>query len=300
MLKGIHFLLTYTCTFECDHCFLYCGPNASGTFTLKQIREVLDDADTMGSVEWIFFEGGEPFLFYPLMLEGITAAKGNGFKIGIVTNGYWATCVEDARIWLKPLKEAGISALSISDDSFHYGDHKQTPAKFALDAAAELDISSAQICIEKPQVRSPEDTAPRKAKPVVDGGPRFKGRAAEKLTMGLPLRACETCTHCPDEDLENPERVHMDPYGNVHLCQGLIIGNTQHMPLSKIMADYSPDAHPICGPLAAGGPALLAQMYKVKLADSYVDECHMCYEVRKALIDRFPRFLAPRQVYGLE
>ena len=33
MLTGIHFLLTYSCTSECDHCFLYCSPNAKGTFT---------------------------------------------------------------------------------------------------------------------------------------------------------------------------------------------------------------------------------------------------------------------------
>jgi MoaA/NifB/PqqE/SkfB family radical SAM enzyme len=29
-MNGIHFLLTYTCNFECDHCFLYCGPKSQG------------------------------------------------------------------------------------------------------------------------------------------------------------------------------------------------------------------------------------------------------------------------------
>ena len=67
MLNGIHFLLTYTCLFECDHCFLYSGPGAKGTFTLDQINRVLDEAEKIGSVESIFFEGGEPFLYYPLL-----------------------------------------------------------------------------------------------------------------------------------------------------------------------------------------------------------------------------------------
>ena len=44
MLTGIHVLLTYTCNFECDHCFLYCSPRAEGTFTLEQIREVIEEA----------------------------------------------------------------------------------------------------------------------------------------------------------------------------------------------------------------------------------------------------------------
>ena len=81
MLNGIHFLLTYKCNYECDHCFLYCGPHSEGTFTLEQIRTVLDEAVKIGTVEWIYFEGGEPFLFYPLMLEGLKIAY-VGFETG--------------------------------------------------------------------------------------------------------------------------------------------------------------------------------------------------------------------------
>lgn len=41
MLTGIHFLLTYACNFECDHCFVYGGPRAKGTFTVGQVRDAL-------------------------------------------------------------------------------------------------------------------------------------------------------------------------------------------------------------------------------------------------------------------
>ena len=71
MLTGIHILLTYQCTFECDHCFLYSGPFANGTMTLPQIRRVLAESQKISSVKCIYFEGGEPFLFYPLLLEGV-------------------------------------------------------------------------------------------------------------------------------------------------------------------------------------------------------------------------------------
>jgi hypothetical protein len=50
----------------------------------------------------------------------------------------------------------------------------------------------------------------------------------------------------------------------------------------------------------AGGPAQLAREYGVVLESGYVDECHCCYLVRKALVDRFPEHLAPRQVYALK
>ena len=107
MLKGIHFLLTYTCNYSCDHCFLYCSPSSHGTFTLKQIKEVLAEAKKIGTVEWIYFEGGEPFLYYPIMVEAVKLAKKQDFKVGIVTNSYWATSIEDAEIWLKPFSELG-------------------------------------------------------------------------------------------------------------------------------------------------------------------------------------------------
>ena len=96
MLTGIHILLTYKCNLECDHCFLYSGPNAVGTMTLAQIRSVLAESRKISGVEWIYFEGGEPFLFYPSLLEGIRLARGMGFKVGIVTNAYGAVSDADA------------------------------------------------------------------------------------------------------------------------------------------------------------------------------------------------------------
>ena len=117
MLEQIHFLLTYTCNYECDHCFLYCSPKAEGTFTIDQIETVLSDAKKINTVEWIYFEGGEPFLYYPLMIEGLKIANKNGFKTGVVTNNYWATSIKDAKLWLKPLIDSGIDDLSLSHDS---------------------------------------------------------------------------------------------------------------------------------------------------------------------------------------
>jgi MoaA/NifB/PqqE/SkfB family radical SAM enzyme len=114
MLTGIHFLLTYMCNSECDHCFVYSGPNAKGTFTLSEIRKALAEATKIGTIKWIYFEGGEPFLFYPLMLEGIRIARSLEFNVGVVTNAYYATSEEDAELWLSPLSKLEISDLSIS------------------------------------------------------------------------------------------------------------------------------------------------------------------------------------------
>jgi organic radical activating enzyme len=299
MLTGIHFLLSYKCDSECDHCFLYSSPQAKGTFTLEQIKRVFDELAKIETIEWVYFEGGEPFLFYPLMHEGIRIAHGMGFKTGVVTNAYWATSEGDAELWLKPLQELGVSDVSISDDELHYEDKETSPAKHALNAARKLGISCGSIGIDKPTVEEGIDKEQAKGKPVIGGGVMFRGRAVEKLIEGLPRRPWEEFTECPYEDLKNPERVHLDAYGNIHLCQGISMGNMWDTPLSKIVKQYSADLHPICRPLVNGGPARLAKEYDIQHEDKYVDACHMCYLVRLALLDRFPQYLAPRLVYGL-
>jgi hypothetical protein len=300
MLKGIHFLLTYMCNLECDHCFVYSKPSAEGTFTLDQIENVLDEAVKLGTVETMCFEGGEPFLFYPLMLEGLKASRERGFKTGVVTNAYFVTSEEDAELWLKPLHELGISDLSVSDDSFHSGDEKETKGMILQRAAERLGIQSGTISIEKPTVEIPVDEGGFKGEAVVGGGAKFRGRAVEKLTEGLPLQQWKDLNECPYEDLKEPGRVHVDTYGNVHLCQGLSMGSMWETPLSQLVNDYDGEAHPVCGPLLRGGPALLAQRHSVRHADGYVDACHFCYLVRKTLLDKFPEYLAPRIVYGLD
>jgi hypothetical protein len=298
MLTGIHILLTYKCNLECDHCFLYSGPNARGTMALPQIRSVLTESRKITSVEWIYFEGGEPFLFYPSLLEGIKFARDLGFKVGIVTNAYGAVSDDDAKVWLQPLADLGVAYLSISDDSFHYGE-ANSPAKYAVAAARKLGIPTAPICIRKPFVEAMPGQDQDKGEPVIGGGAMFRGRAVEKLTAGLPRRAGSELISCPYENLRSPSRVHVDCYGHVHLCQGISMGNMWERGLSTLALEYEVDSHPIGGPLAEGGPALLAKRYDIGMGDAYVDECHFCYLIRRKLIDRFPEYLAPRQVYGL-
>ena len=101
-LSGLHLLLTYQCNFECDHCFTWGSPWQDGTMTLLDIRNILKQAVELGTVEWFYFEGGEPFLYYAVLLKGIQEVASKGFNVGIVSNGYWATDVEDALEWLRP------------------------------------------------------------------------------------------------------------------------------------------------------------------------------------------------------
>lgn len=324
MLTGIHFLMTYRCNFECDHCFLYCGPHAQGTFTLEQIKNTFNEMKKIGTIEGVYFEGGEPFLYYPIVVEGLKMAKKHKLRAGIVTNAYWATSVEDAEVWLEPLRDLKISDLSVSDDAFHSSDEEDSPAKRAIKAAKRLGLPVDDICIEGPTVQPAEQagghaqgqaggntdmqagaqtdgrTEHCKGEPVIGGDVRFRGRAVDKLSQGLPTKPWQSFTECSDEELEHPKRVHIDALGNVQVCQGISIGNMNEKPLSEIVKKYDAHKHPICGPLLKGGPVELAREYNVEHEDGYIDACHFCYQVRRALVNQFPQYLAPRLVYGLE
>ncbi len=84
----------------------------------------------------------------------------------------------------------------------------------------------------------------------------------------------------------------------MHICQGISLGNVFRFPLEQICAGYVPEEHPITGPLLEGGPAALVRHFETPHDATYADACHLCYETRHALRERFPEILAPDQVYG--
>jgi MoaA/NifB/PqqE/SkfB family radical SAM enzyme len=294
-LTGLHILLTYQCTFECDHCFAWGSPWQEGTMTLKEIRDVLQQAKDLGTVNWIYFEGGEPFLYYATMVKTIQEAAEEGFQVGIVSNAYWATSLEDAIEWLQPFKGL-LQDLSVSSDLFHYSEMMSLQAKNAEMAAQELGIPIGVISIAKPE-KPAEITSG--VIPEGESGVMYRGRAVTTLLQYASLQPWSTFTECPYEDLGDPGRVHLDPFGNLHICQGISIGNMFQQPLKEIWAAYRAEDHPITGPLLQGGPAELARHYNTSPAAEYADACHLCYATRISLRERFPGSLLPDQMYGV-
>jgi hypothetical protein len=266
--------------------------------TLAQVRNVLQQAKDLGTVETVYFEGGEPFLFYPIMIESLREAARLGFKRGVVSNCYWATSVEDAIHWLRPVAEIGVTDLSLSSDLFHGEAMMTQPARNAVVAATQLGLPEGVLTVEIPEgcVAYSDRSADERT---TGGQVRFRGRAVATLTEGVPRRSWAEFTACPDEDFTDPGRIHVDAYGNLHVCQGLVMGNLWQRPLKQIVLEYDPNAHPIIAPLLEGGPAALVERYGIPREDTYIDACHLCYLARDVLRSRFPELLAPDQMYGV-
>jgi hypothetical protein len=295
-LTGLHLLLTYQCNFECDHCFVWGSPWQEGVMTLPAIRRILAQAQDLGTIRRIYFEGGEPFLYYAVLLKGAQEAAAMGFQVGIVSNGYWANDVQDAVETLRPF--AGIvQDLSISTDLFHYSEKLSQQAQNARAAAERLEMPMGLMSVAKPEAT--DVTTGVGQLPIGESAVMYRGRAVETLApmaAGLPW---DTFAECPHEDLREPGRLHLDPYGNLHLCQGISAGNLFQTPLAELCAAYDPDAHPIAGPLLAGGPAELVRRYALPHEATYADACHLCDQARRSLRARFPEALLPDQMYGV-
>jgi len=295
-LTGLHLLLTNTCNYECDHCFVWGSPRQSGTMTLEQIRRIYDQGKKLGTVEWIFLEGGEPFLYYPVFVRAARIAHEMGYKVGVVTNQYWATAEEDATEWLRPLVGV-VDWLSVSADVFHGEGTVAEQASIALAAARSLGIPVDTLVCEEPTTA--EGGCDRERGEPVEGGTIiFKGRAAAVLTEGVPTHPWEQFDECPHEILDDPGRVHVDPDGNMHICQGLSMGNLLRDDLADIVGSFRPTEDPVFGPLLEGGPAALVKRHDLPHRDAYADACHLCYEARDALRGRFPDTLGPGGMYG--
>jgi MoaA/NifB/PqqE/SkfB family radical SAM enzyme len=296
-LKGVHFLLTYRCDLECDHCFVWGSPKAKGTFTLEQIRNILKEAKKLETVDYISIEGGEPFLYYPIMIKATEEAVNLGFRVEILSNCYWATCPEDALEWLIPIAKAKNVELTLSSDPYHGENWETKEVRNAVKAAKALNIKTEIIAVKYPQTEVPCPNEIEGAK-VGLGELMHKGRAHSKLTEKASKKPWREFTKCPYEDFTKQERVHIDPLGFVHVCQGISIGNAWQKPFSKIIEEFNPYDHAILEPLVRGGPVALVEKFGLPHDNAYADPCHLCYAARLLLRDKYPEILAPNQMYG--
>jgi hypothetical protein len=282
---------------ECDHCFVWGSPKSKGVFTLKQIRNILTEAKKLGTVNYVAIEGGEPFLYYPIMIKTLQEAVNLGFHVEILSNCYWATCAEDAVEWLLPIAKAENIELSLSSDFYHGERWETLEVKNAVKAANSLNMKVGILAVKYPNTEVPCPNEIEGAK-VGLSELMYKGRAFSELTEKVTKKPWHEFTKCPYENFLKQERVHVDPLGYVHVCQGISIGNAWQKPFSKIIEEYNPYENPILEPLVSGGPVALVEKFGLSHDETYADACHFCCAARLMLRNKYPDILVPDQMYG--
>jgi len=173
---------------ECDHCFAWGSPKARGVFTIKQIKNILAEARKLGTVNSVSLEGGEPFLFYPIMIKAAEEAAKLGFRVEVLSNCYWASCPEDALEWLLPMAKTKNVELSLSSDLYHGESWEIEEVKNAVKAANELGMKVGILSIKYPKAEAP---CPKEIEGAKVGLSElmYKGRAASELAPDAEKKA---------------------------------------------------------------------------------------------------------------
>lgn len=310
---GLH--LTDRCNARCLHCAYHCAPGVNGIISFEQARSYLQEMADQ-PLELVSISGGEPCLYFGLVIQVVREARRLGVPgIWVFTNGYWATSQTTATSRLARLKEAGMTRLCLSADAFHQPFVPPVYVSHAIVAARQLGL---EIVLDVRFLGPPEENNPanRVTREILRqlgdltgveiwrGQPWYVGRAADLIAAQAGIRAGIPSGPCPGlwsaGTLENPGGVDVDSHGEVTLCPGLSIGTTKERSLSRILAEYEPQQHPIIRELVASGPAGLAQMAQWQgymPRSGYVDECHLCYDVRQFLRPWYPKELAPEICY---
>jgi len=113
-------LLTYRCPAECDECCFECGPYLqNSTLDFEDIKTFIDKISNINTLKLLVWSGGECFLEYSKLIEGISYANSKKLPSRCVTNGFWATSIEQAKKKLEPLKKAGLIELNFSTGDSH-------------------------------------------------------------------------------------------------------------------------------------------------------------------------------------
>ena len=316
-IQNLDFLLTFKCPAECKHCSYKAGPRNVGFMKQEDAERYLTELTNTNPLQSITVHGGEPFLYFKHLKHIVKTAKDLDIpRRGVITNSYWAKTKGIAGKKLQELNEAGLTQITFSVDAFHQEFIPLENVINAIISAANIDFDNIWIDSyfvadinadnfynnkNREILKNLEEMDISNINEYVAG---FEGRGADlakfgKVKDGLPSGKCPL-PFWIGGDLTAPTTVEIDWEGNVTLCPGICIGNTRIQPLVEIIQHYDCTTHPILSEILDEGPKGLLKIAEAKGIKPdllFVNECHLCYELRKLLRPFYPQFLAPSSCY---
>jgi hypothetical protein len=311
-------LFTYRCTIACQHCLFNCSPKRpdvcvsfeDGVEFMRQLRE---------TDRCIHIAGGEAMMYYDEMMAICRAAHEiDAAPHFIETNASWCKTEEIAETRYAELMDVGVSGVLISADPYHQRfvppERRERAYRWAVKMMGEENVAASDVSLERLQEyreigRDPE----RVAEYSRENPPRFVGRAGDDLASASPDRpladlADDALWHggsetrdCRSEfDAESMWEIHIDPYGNIQTCCGIVIGNAHEKPLVEWMERGFHTDDDLVRMAYEEGPYAyleLARSHGYEPLPAYPQKCAMCWEARKFLRPHYPKTFGPAEIY---
>jgi hypothetical protein len=277
--------------------------------TPEALAQALDAIMLWPHPPQVHFTGGEPFLHFDLLLDGVRGAVDRSITCYVETSASWCLDDEQVRQRFDSLRQAGMQAVLISCSPFHA--EKIPPVRTLRAVRASLEIFGSrgtivylpeylkivqQFELERPTPLSRYEEILGKEEAgrilwqgygIISGG--RSGYKLGRLVPKYPAEAFEEAT-CKREILY-AHHSHFDLYGNYisGFCGGLSIGSWRDLP--RVMDDFRGGSYPtLVKVLIERGPLGLAEMaqeehgYELSSA-GYTGKCHLCVDVRRHLVE---------------
>lgn len=314
-------LFTYRCTINCKHCLFNCSPwqpdvcvsIEDGVEFLRQLR---------ATDRVIHIAGGEAMMYYDQMLIICRIASNEGKAPHFFeTNASWCTNDDVTRRRYEEMKQAGILGVYISADPYHQAfvspQSRLRAYKLAVEIFGRENVAASDLSLEQlSELRSIGCNEELIKGYVQKHAPRLVGRAGNSLARFYPDRDLDSLAgdwlwrsgsinkSCQSEfDSEEMWEIHIDPYGNIQTCCGIIIGNAHEKPLPVWMKQGFHTGNDLVRMVYEHGPYAyleLASQRGYKPREGYPQKCNLCWEVRKFLRPYYPKTFGPAEIYETE
>ena len=265
----------------------------------------------------LHFTGGEPFLNFGLLLEGVNMATRLGFpSLFAETNAFWCQHDEETENKMRKLQEAGLSGLLISVNPFTLESVPFDRTMRAINIGSDLfgqnlivyqvdyfmQFRKLKITGRKSLQEFIQQVGLREATARIELLPI--GRVAYTLNEWFEKYPTATFfdSNCSAE-LQRNYHNHWDNYGNVlpGFCAGIALGNLLDQPaLYEEGLDLEKE-YPLLGILYNRGVEGLYQYAHTHFnyqehTNGYISKCHLCLDIRRHIVNQTQEFKELRPV----
>jgi hypothetical protein len=283
------------------------------------VHSAFDSLENTKHMFWNHLSGGEIFLDEEKLFQIIKNIRKHFKKdLGISTNAFWAEDEKETSQKVQLLAELGVTGIALSADYYHQQflsiERPKTLARaikqnnlkthsYIMGARLNSDVDNAVTINTQSELIASEVNQDLEI-PYARAIERSIGKGClinQPKKSKIPQGMCTELNTCLGERSPfNPAMVWIDPYGNVMICYGLIIGNLYKNSLNDIIGNYVPGNYPVLNELAQQGPRAIYEIAlskKLNLPLEFYDECDVCYQSRSVLQKNYPDLFGPKECY---
>ncbi len=134
-------IVTNQCTASCKNCCFQCNPQNKDRLSLPEMKQHIDNAlDSYSTIKLLIITGGECFILGEELNDIVKYASDRNLYVRVVTNGYWATTLENAYYKLEKLVEVGLKEINFSTGDEHQVFVPYNNIVFGIISALKLNI----------------------------------------------------------------------------------------------------------------------------------------------------------------